>query len=186
MLDLLYNQFVFTANTLGRHATTSQFFQPLTLQTSALVAAAIYCVFSKYATRNEITVMLSQDEYPGKFCPSTVIDCVTAEAIVLIKFKLHMVGLFHILPLVLLCYNWCSSISVGPPQPTSALPSHLQVSTILIGPPQSLSELLNPRRGSIIPTSTPQSLWCFAVCIGPSIFHPGLHTAISAHASPLG
>jgi len=39
--------------------------------------------------------MFSQDEYQGKFCPSMVIDCITAEAIAHIKFKLHMVGLLH-------------------------------------------------------------------------------------------
>jgi hypothetical protein len=37
--------------------------------------------------------MFSQDEYRGKFCPSTVTDCISAEAIALIEFKLHMVGL---------------------------------------------------------------------------------------------
>jgi len=50
VLDLNYDQFFFTANSLGRYPTTSQFFQPLTLQTSALVAAAIHCALSKYAT----------------------------------------------------------------------------------------------------------------------------------------
>jgi len=75
---------------------TSQFFQPVTPQTLALVAAAIHCPLSEYATGKKITVMFSQDEYRGKFCPSTVIDCITAEAIAHIKFKLHVVGLPHL------------------------------------------------------------------------------------------
>jgi len=95
VLDLIYYQFFFTANSLGWQPTTSQFFQPLTPQTLALVAAAIHCALSEYATRTKVTVMFSQDEYRGKFCPSTVIDCITAEAIAHIKFKLHMVGLLH-------------------------------------------------------------------------------------------
>jgi len=93
VLDLIYYQFFFTANSLGRQPTTSQFFQPLTPQTLALVAAAIHCALSEYATAMKVTVMSSQDEYRGKFCPSTVTDCISAEAIALIKFKLHMVGL---------------------------------------------------------------------------------------------
>jgi len=74
MLYSIYHQFFFTANSLGRQPTTSQFFQPLTPHTLALVAAAIHCVLSEYATGEKVTVMFSQDEYQGKFCPSTVID----------------------------------------------------------------------------------------------------------------
>jgi len=74
VLDLIYHQFFFTANSLGRQPTTSQFFQPLTLQRLALVAAAIHCALSQYGTAKKVTVMFSQDEYQGKFCPSTVID----------------------------------------------------------------------------------------------------------------
>jgi hypothetical protein len=86
-LDFRYHQFLFTANSLGRQLTTSQFFQPLTPQTLVLVAAAIHCVLSEYATGKKVTVMFSQDEYRGKFCPSTVTNCISAEAIALIKFK---------------------------------------------------------------------------------------------------
>ena len=50
VLDLIYHQFFFTANSLGRQPTTLQFFQPLTPQTLALVAAAIHCVLYEYAT----------------------------------------------------------------------------------------------------------------------------------------
>jgi len=95
VFDLIYHEFFFTAISLGRQPTTSQFFQPLTPQTLALVAAAIHCALSEYATGKTVTVMFSQDEYQGKFCPSTVIDCITAETIAHIKFKLHMVGLLH-------------------------------------------------------------------------------------------
>jgi hypothetical protein len=84
VLDLIYVQLFFTANSLLRQPTTSLFFQPLTPQTLALVAAAIQCVLSEYATGKKVTVMFSQDEYRGKFCPSTVIDCITAEATALL------------------------------------------------------------------------------------------------------
>jgi len=50
VLDLIYHQFCFTANRLGRQLTTSQFFQPLTPPMLALVAAAIHCAPSEYAT----------------------------------------------------------------------------------------------------------------------------------------
>ena len=86
VLDLIYHQFFFTANSLGRQPTTSQFFQPLAPQTFDLVAAAIHCALSEYATGKKVTVMFSQDEYEGKFCPSMVIDCITAEAIALINY----------------------------------------------------------------------------------------------------
>jgi len=72
--DLIYHQLFFTANSLGQQPTTSQFFQPLTPQTLALVATAIHCALSEYATAKKVTVMFSQNEYRGKFCPSTLID----------------------------------------------------------------------------------------------------------------
>ena len=84
VLDLIYHQFFFTNNSLGRQPITLQFFQPLTPQTLALVATAIHCALSEYATGMEFTVMFSQDEYRGKFCPPTVIDCITAEATALL------------------------------------------------------------------------------------------------------
>jgi len=52
----------------------------------AFVAAAIHCALSVYATGKKVTVMFSQDEYQGKFCPSTVIYCITAKAIALINY----------------------------------------------------------------------------------------------------
>jgi hypothetical protein len=63
VLDLIYHQFFFIANTVGCHPMTSQYFQPLTLQTLVLVAAAIHCVLSEYTTGKKATVMFSQDEY---------------------------------------------------------------------------------------------------------------------------
>jgi hypothetical protein len=95
VLDLIYHQFFFTANSLGRHPTTSQFFQPLIPQTLAFVAASIHCALSQYGTGKKVTVMFSQDDYRGKFCPPTVIGCITAEVIAHIMFKIHIVGLLH-------------------------------------------------------------------------------------------
>ena len=63
VLDLIYDQLFFTGNSLRRQPTTSQFIQPLPPQTLALVAAAIYCALSEYATGKEVTVRFSQDEY---------------------------------------------------------------------------------------------------------------------------
>jgi hypothetical protein len=84
--DLIYHLLCFPTNRLGRQPTTSQFFQPLTAQTLAHVAAAIHCVLSAYATGKKITVMFSPEEYRGKYCPSTVMDCITAEATALINY----------------------------------------------------------------------------------------------------
>jgi hypothetical protein len=91
--ELIYHHFFFTAATLGRQRTTSEFLQPLRPQTLALVAAAINCASSEYATGNKVTVRFSQDEFQGTFYASTVIDCISAEAIANITFKLSMVGL---------------------------------------------------------------------------------------------
>jgi hypothetical protein len=63
VLDLIYQQFFITTNSFGQQPTTSQFFQPLTPQTLALVAAAIHCKLSEYATGKKVTVMFSQDGY---------------------------------------------------------------------------------------------------------------------------
>jgi len=87
VLHLIYHQFVFTANSLGRQPTTSQYFQPLVPQTLALVAAAIHCVLSEYDTGKKATVMLSQDEYRGTFYESPVIHF-TLEATALINHTL--------------------------------------------------------------------------------------------------
>ena len=73
VLDLIYHQFFFTANSLGCQPTTSQYFQPLAPQTLALAAAAIHCALSEY-TSGKATVMFSQDEYQGTFGPSPEID----------------------------------------------------------------------------------------------------------------
>jgi len=63
VFDLIHHQFFFTANILGGQPTTSQFFQPLTLRTLALVAAAIHSALSEYASGMKVTVMFSHDEY---------------------------------------------------------------------------------------------------------------------------
>ena len=70
VLDPIYHQFFFTANSLGRQPTTSQYFQPLSPHPLALVAAAIHCALSEYASGKKATVMFSQDEYRGTFVHS--------------------------------------------------------------------------------------------------------------------
>jgi len=135
VLDSIYNQFFFTANSLGHQLTTSQFFQPLIPQALAHVATAIHCALCKYACGKEVTVMFSQDENQGIFCHSAVIDCISAEAIALIKFKLHMVGLLHTTPpMVLVLYNRRSLIPDGALQSMLAHQnpiSHLQSGLVL-------------------------------------------------------
>jgi len=61
VLDLIYHQFFFTANSLGHQPTTSQCFQPLAPQTVALAAAAIHCALSGYASGKKAMVLFSQD-----------------------------------------------------------------------------------------------------------------------------
>jgi len=63
VLDLIYHQCFFTANSLGRQPTTSQYFQPLAPQTLALAATAIHCAMSEYASGKKATLGFSQDEY---------------------------------------------------------------------------------------------------------------------------
>ena len=87
VLDIIYHQFFFRANSLGRQPTTSQCFQPLAPQTLALVAAAIHCTLSEYAGGKKATGMFSQDEYRGTFCPSPMINF-TAKATALINHTL--------------------------------------------------------------------------------------------------
>jgi len=123
VLDLIYYQSFFTANSLGRQLTTSQFFQPLAPQMLALVAAAIHCALSEYAMGKKVTVMFSQDKYRGKFCPSPVMDCITAETTALINYTWW--GYF-IPPMVLLCDNRRSSIPIGAPQSELALQYFIQ------------------------------------------------------------
>jgi len=108
VLDWIYHLFFFTTNSFGWQRTTSQFFQPRTPQTLAFVAAAIHCAMSEYATGKKVTVMFSQDEYRGKFCPSTVTDCATAEAMALINCTWW--GCLIPPP------EWCSSAMIQAPQ----------------------------------------------------------------------
>jgi hypothetical protein len=63
VLDFVYHQCFFTANSLGHQPTTSQYSQPLTLQTLALTAAVIHCLLTDYVSGKKTTVMFSQDEY---------------------------------------------------------------------------------------------------------------------------
>ena len=87
VLDPIYHQSFFTANSLRHQPTTSQYFQPLAPQTLALVATAIHFALSEYAGAKKATVMFSQDKYRGTFCPSLKINF-TAKATALINQKL--------------------------------------------------------------------------------------------------
>jgi len=74
VLDLIYHQFFFTANSLGFQPMIFQYFQPLTPQTLVLAAAAIHCALSEFASGEKTAGMFSQDEYRGTFCPSPMIN----------------------------------------------------------------------------------------------------------------
>ena len=113
VLDLIYHQLFITDNSLERQRPTSQFIQLRTPQTLALVAAAIHCILSKYATGKKVTVMFSQDEYRGKFCPSMVIDCISAEATALLINYTWWAASYPPPPMDLLRCDRCSSIPIG-------------------------------------------------------------------------
>jgi hypothetical protein len=123
VLDLIHHQFFFTAQSWGQQPTKSQFFQPLALQTLALVAAAIHCALFEYATGMQVTVKFSQDEYGGKFCPSPVMYCITAEATALINYTWWgcLISPPPHPPMVFLRNTWRSSIPIGAPQCECAL-----------------------------------------------------------------
>ena len=133
VLDLIYHRNFFTTNSFGRKLTTSLFFHPLALQMLVLVAAAIHCALSEYATGKKVTVMLSQDEYRGKISLSTVIDCITAEATALINYT-WWAAVYPPAPppppMVLLRYNWRSSIPNTTPQCRLALRYFIQLSIL--------------------------------------------------------
>jgi len=168
VLDLIYHQFFFTTNSLGPQPTTSKYFQPLAPQTSALVAVAIHCVLSEYAGGEKATVMFSQDEYRGTFCPSPMINF-TPEATALINHTL--VGRFTP-PATTMQHN---SGRIGAPQSPSALLTLDSLSSISfrsqfllfqrssagIGTPQSPSALLS--LGRELPNSHQRSsVWVVA------------------------
>jgi len=114
VLDFIYHQFFFTANSLGRQPTTLQYCQPLAPQPLALAAAAIHCALSEYTSGKKVTVMFSQDEYRGTFGPSPVINF-TLEATT---------------------QSYISGRTTPPPPP-------LRCNSTRIGAPQSSSELLS-------------------------------------------
>jgi len=74
VLDLIYHQFFFTANSLGHQPTTSHHFQPLASLTLVLAAAAIHCALSDYTSGKQATFMFSQHDYRCTFGPSPVIN----------------------------------------------------------------------------------------------------------------
>jgi len=68
VLDLIYCEVFFAANSLGQQSTTSQYVQPLTPQTVVLPSGNIYCALSKSGCGNGATEMFSQDDSQGTFC----------------------------------------------------------------------------------------------------------------------
>jgi len=135
VLDLINHQFFFTTNSLGCQPTTSQYVQPLALQTLALAAAAIHCALSEYASGRKATVLFSQDEFWGTFGPSHVTNF-TLEAIA--QSITHQRAASYPPPVALLNPGWHSSILVGAPQPRL---NHFYFIPQSIPP---LSALLNP------------------------------------------
>jgi len=122
VLDSIFPESFFSTKSWGRLPTTSQYFQPLALQTFDLAAAVDHCVLSEYASGKKPTVTFSPDEYQGTFCPSPVKDF-TLEATACINHP--VVGcIIPPTPLrrkstrigaaqtqsVLLSRDWCSSI----------------------------------------------------------------------------
>jgi len=161
VLDLIHHQGFFAANRLVSQPTTLEFFQPLSLQMSAHVAPAIHWALSEYTTGKKVTVMLSQDEYQSKFCPPTVIDCITAEAITHINYTLC--GCFK-------PPQWWSSSIIGVPRSLSALLSLDRPFDISFSTPSCLVCLRSPSR--IGAPQSPPWPW-----LGAPLFHSRLFTS---------
>ena len=136
VLDLIYHQFFFTDNSLGRQPTTSQYFQPLAPQTLALAAAAIHCALSEYASGKKAMVMFSQDEYRGTFGQSPLINFTLEATTQSITYQRP-----HHTP---------------PPPPAAQLHWNRRFS-ILVGAPQPRLNLLYLILQSIPPLSAPLS-----------------------------
>jgi len=150
VLDLIYHQFSFTANSLGHQPMTSQYFQPLTPQTLALAAAALHCVLSEYAGAKKGTVTFSQDEFRGTFCPSPVINF-TPEATALI----HNTTVGRLIPTAVQnCEDRRSSIPGRTPRPRLTL-FYFIPHLIPTGAPRSDSSLLYWIQHSLPHTPSP-------------------------------
>jgi len=87
VLDWIYNDIFFTANSFGWQPSIFQYVQPLALQPLALAPAAIYCTLSEYASGWKATILFSQAEYQGSFWPSPVVN-ITPEGTALINYGL--------------------------------------------------------------------------------------------------
>jgi len=125
---------------MGQQPTTSQLFQPLSLQTLVLVAIAIHCALSEDATGKKVTVMFSQDEYWGKFAHPHSYDCIPAAATALLINSTWWAASYPPPP-----PQWDSSARIRAPQTLSALlslDSHFDMS---VSAPQSP---LQPRLGA--------------------------------------
>jgi len=130
VLDPIYNQLFFTTNSLGCQPTTSQYFQSLTPQTLALAAAGIHSALSEFASGKKATVMFSQDEYWGTFCPSHVINITPSQDEYwgtfcpshVINITPEATALIHnTLVSCLIPPLRCNSARIGTPQSSSAL-----------------------------------------------------------------
>jgi len=87
VLNLINSQFFLTSNRLGHQTTTSQLFQPHTVQTLALSAAAIHWILSEYASRQKAMDVFSQEPSQDIFYPPPMIN-LTLEATALIHHTL--------------------------------------------------------------------------------------------------
>jgi hypothetical protein len=141
VLDLIYHQIFFTTNSLRRQPRTSQYFQPLTSQSLTPAVAAIHCALSEYASGQQATVMISQEEYQGTFYPSPVINF-TTEATGLVNDT--VVGRL-IPPEVQLGKERHSLSPVGSPSPrlmpVSFIPHSVSLSALLNFHRPSLSQM---------------------------------------------
>jgi len=99
VLDLVYHQCFFAANSLEHLSTTSQFFHPLTPQTVQLAFIAIHCVLSEYATGMESKIKLSQDEYRGTFCSTQMIHFTLGATALIIHNISRLLDTFPLSPL---------------------------------------------------------------------------------------
>jgi len=177
---------------------TSQFFQPLAPPTLGLMAEAIDCVLSEYASWMKATVMFSQDDDWVIFCTSPMIN-ITLEASSLIN---HTIVGYLVPPPAR------NSDRIGAPQPTfklfnvtgHSIPTlspllqlnwHLWLNSVWICTPRLhmlLNTLMSPLISwdgtSSIPTGTSQSgslLLYVILCLMPpfsALLHSDRHSSI--------
>jgi len=161
VLDLIYHQFFFTANSLECQPSISQFFQPLALQPLVLVATAIHFAQSEYASGNVDKVMFCPNDYWSTFCTSPLITFALGNYC---THQSYICG-----PLHTPCPMWHNSARIGSPDfpigtPSPQLTVFYFVSRLIL----AFLALLSLDGSSLI-----LSVW-----IGTLLFH-------SAHNTPL-